>query len=118
MLLNKYELTIKKSKFIAFLYKIEDEKEVKEIINNLKKENTKAKHFPYAYIIDSKQGKSDDKEPHNSAGMQIYNQLIYHNLNSHLIVIVRYFGGTKLGSGNLLRTYLTCAKNVIENNIN
>ena len=50
--------------------------------------------------------------------MHIYNQLIYHNLNSHLIVIVRYFGGTKLGAGNLLRTYLTCAKNVIENNIN
>lgn len=118
MLLNKYELTIKKSKFIAYLYKINDEKDVKEIINNLKKENAKAKHFPYAYIIDIKQGKSDDKEPHNSAGIQIYNQLIYHNLDNHLIVIVRYFGGTKLGAGNLLRTYLTCAKNVIENNIN
>ena len=118
MLLNEFELTIKKSKFIGLLYKIDNEKDIKKILNDVKSMHPKAKHFPYAYILGTTAGKTDDKEPHNSAGMQIYNQLIYHNLNSHLIVIVRYFGGTKLGAGNLLRTYLTCAKNVIENNIN
>ena len=118
MLLNEFELTIKKSKFIGLLYKIDNEKDIKKILNEVKSIHPKAKHFPYAYILGTTAGKTDDKEPHNSAGMQIYNQLIYHNLNSHLIVIVRYFGGTKLGAGNLLRTYLTCAKNVIENNIN
>ena len=113
MLLNTYELTIKKSKFIGILYDVKNEDEVKEILNNIKKEHPKAKHIPYAYIIYNVAKKTDDKEPHNSAGMQIYNQLIYNNLNHHLLVIIRYFGGTKLGAGNLLRAYLECAKNTV-----
>lgn len=114
MLINEYEILIKKSKFIGMLYEINDETDVKSIINNLKLEHPKAKHFPYAYIIGPKQGKTDDKEPHNTAGIQIYNQLIYNNLDHHLIVIIRYFGGIKLGASNLLRAYLDVAKNVIK----
>lgn len=111
MLLNEFELTIKKSKFIGLLYKIDNEKDIKKILNDVKSMYPKAKHFPYAYILGSTAGKTDDKEPHNSAGMQIYNILNYNNLNSHLLIIIRYFGGTKLGAGNLLRTYLEVAKN-------
>ena len=114
MLLNEYELTIKKSKFIGLLYKIDKVEDVKNIINELKKEHPKANHFPYAFILDNKAGKTDDKEPHNSAGMQIYNMLKYSNLCTHLLVIIRYFGGTKLGASNLLRAYLEVAKNTIK----
>ena len=49
---------------------------------------------------------NDDKEPHNSSGMQIYNQLLIHKKDHHLLVIIRYFGGIKLGASNLLRAYL------------
>ncbi len=114
MLLNEFELTIKKSKFIGLLYKIDTEEDIKKILNDVKSMHPKAKHFPYAYILGSIAGKTDDKEPHNSAGMQIYNILNYNNLNSHLLIIVRYFGGTKLGAGNLLRTYLEVAKNTVK----
>lgn len=113
MLLKTYELTIKKSKFIGLLYDVKNEDEIKIILEDLKKEHSKARHMPYAYIVNSIAKKTDDKEPHNSAGTQIYNQLIYNNLDHHLLVVIRYFGGTKLGASNLLRAYLECAKNTI-----
>lgn len=113
MLISENILIIKKSKFIGLLYKIDNEKEVKTILDNLKKEHPKARHFPYAYIVGPKMGKTDDKEPHNTAGMPLFNLLQYHNLDSHLLVVVRYFGGTKLGASNLLRAYNTCAKDTI-----
>ena len=92
----------------------DNEKDIKKILNEVKSIHPKAKHFPYAYILGTTAGKTDDKEPHNSAGMQIYNILNYNNLNSHLLIIIRYFGGTKLGAGNLLRTYLEVAKNTVK----
>ena len=107
---NKEE--IKKSKFIAYYYELDTTEDIKIIIDELKKEHKKAKHIVYAYKFGNTAGKTDDKEPHNSAGMQIYNILNYNNLNSHLLIIIRYFGGTKLGASNLLRTYLEVAKNV------
>ena len=114
MLLNEYTIVIKKSKFIGLLYDIKSSDDVKEILLNLKKEHSKSKHMPYAFIIGNIAKKTDDKEPHNTAGIQIYNQLLMHNLNHHLLVIVRYYGGTKLGASNLLRTYLECAKGVVK----
>ena len=114
-LIGNYEYTEKKSKFIGYLYKIENEDDVKEILSSLKKEHPKARHMPHAYILKNTAKKTDDKEPHNTAGIQIYNQLVYNNLNSHLLVVIRYFGGTKLGAGPLLRAYLNCAKNTITN---
>ena len=113
MLINEYTLTIKKSKFIGLLYDVKDINEVQTILLNLKKEHSKARHMPYAYIIGNIAKKTDDKEPHNTAGIQIYNQLVMHNLNHHLLIIIRYYGGTKLGAANLLRTYLDCANKTI-----
>ena len=113
MLLNTYTLEIKKSKFIGYFYEITDEDDAKKILNDLKSEHPKSRHMPYAYIVNGTARKSDDKEPHNSSGMQIYNQLMMHNKDHHLLVIVRYFGGTKLGASNLLRAYLNTAKNSI-----
>lgn len=115
MLISKYEITIKKSKFIGLLYDVKDICEVKSILDALKQEHSKARHMPHAYILGSLAKKTDDKEPHNTAGIQIYNQLLMNNLDHHLLVIIRYYGGTKLGASNLLRAYLNCAKESINN---
>lgn len=112
-LVNSYTLEIKKSKFIALLYEVETVDEISDILNNLKKEHKKAKHFPYAYKIDLNVKKSDDKEPSGTAGAPILNIIERNNLNNSLLVVIRYFGGIKLGAGGLLRAYSNAAKNVI-----
>ena len=114
LLLNTYTYEIKKSKFISYFYQIDNESEIKEILNNLKSEHKKARHIPYAYILSNTAGKSDDKEPKNTAGLPIYNLLLQNNLVNKAIFVVRYFGGTKLGAGNLLRAYLTASKEVLK----
>ena len=113
-LLNTYTYEIKKSKFISYYYQIDNENDVKKILNNLKGEHKKARHIPYAYILNNTAGKSDDKEPKNTAGLPIYNLMIQNNLVNKAIFVVRYFGGTKLGAGNLLRAYLTTSKEVLK----
>ena len=115
LLLNTYTYEIKKSKFISYFYQINNENEVKEILTNLKSEHKRARHIPYAYILANTAGKSDDKEPQNTAGLPIYNLMLQNNLVNKAIFVVRYFGGTKLGAGNLLRAYLTASKEVIKN---
>jgi len=109
---NNYE--IKKSKFIAYYYEISSVEEAKDILEKLKVEHKKARHIPYAYILTNTASKSDDKEPTNTAGLPLYNLLLHKNLNNVLIAVVRYFGGTKLGAGNLLRSYVESAKIAIE----
>ncbi|MBQ4031119.1 MAG: YigZ family protein [Bacilli bacterium] len=113
-LLNKSKIEIKKSKFLGYAYEVETIEEVKQVIDTLKKEHNKAKHAPYAYILSNTAGKSDDKEPSNTAGLPIYNLLEMRNLKNIIVVVVRYFGGTKLGAGNLLRAYLEAAKEAIK----
>ena len=113
-LINTYTIEIKKSKFIAYYYEVLNKEEVEIILTNLKKEHKKARHIPYAYKIDNIIKKSDDKEPSNTAGTPIYNIIIQNNLNNTLICVVRYFGGTLLGTGLLTRSYLNSAKEVIK----
>lgn len=113
-LINSYTLEIKKSKFIAYYYEINDKDEVDEILDYLKKEHKKARHIPYAYKIDNIVKKSDDKEPSNTAGTPIYNIIMQNNLDNVFIAVVRYFGGTLLGSGLLTRSYLNSTKEVIK----
>lgn len=113
-LLNTKTLEIKKSKFIGFYYEVDSLEEIELIINDLKKDNKKAKHFPYAYKIDGLIKKSDDKEPSGTAGMPILNIIEKNNLNHTLIVIVRYFGGIKLGAGGLIRAYSNTAKELLK----
>ena len=111
-LINSYTYEIKKSKFIGLMYHVESKEEVKEILDYLKKEHKKARHIPYAYKVGPIASKSDDKEPNNTAGMPIYNILENKNLENTLIVVVRYFGGTKLGAGGLFRAYMEAARGV------
>ena len=103
----------KGSKFFGYAFPVTDENQVKEYINHLKKEHYNARHWCYAWQL----GKSydsyrvnDDGEPSNSAGMPIFGQLQSYDVTNVLIVVVRYFGGTKLGVGGLMQAYKTAAK--------
>ena len=99
------EIIVNKSKFITFLYKIKNEDDALNIINNIKKEYKDASHVCYAYITDNIKRFNDDKEPNHTAGMPILNVLENKDLNNVLAITVRYFGGIKLGSGGLTRAY-------------
>ena len=107
-------LEIKKSKFYGYLYELNSIDEVDIILKNIKKDNKKARHFPYAYKYNSMAKKTDDKEPSGTCGTPLLNVLERNNLNNHLIVVVRYFGGIKLGAGPLLRSYSKTANEVIK----
>ena len=108
-LIKESLVEIKKSKFIGLYYEVNDVEEVNNILESLKKEHKKARHMPYAYKIGSIAKKTDDKEPSNTAGLPIYNIIERKELNNVLIVVVRYFGGIKLGAGGLLRAYSQAA---------
>ncbi len=112
-LLNTYQFDVKKSKFISYFYQIDSKNDVKLIFDQLKKEHKKAKHIPYAYFIQNTAGKSDDKEPSNTAGTPIFHILERSNYRNHAIFVVRYFGGIKLGAGGLIRSYQEAAKQVL-----
>lgn len=102
------EIIIKKSRFITKLYYIEDINEVSNIINDLKKEYKKCTHICYAYIIEEKEKAFDDGEPSHTAGRPILNVLQKKNITNILVVVIRYFGGIKLGAGGLTRAYSNC----------
>ena len=112
-LISEYTLEIKKSKFIGLYYEVNSKEEVEEILTNLKAEHKKARHIPYSYKIGPLAKKSDDKEPANTAGSPIYNLIEQKGLDNCLIVVIRYFGGVKLGAGPLTRAYKTAALEAI-----
>ena len=103
---------IKKSKFYAFNYSVDSTEEINTILDSLKKEHKKARHIVYAYKIDGIEKKYDDGEPSGTAGLPLYNIINKKKLNHILIVVVRYFGGIKLGAGGLLRAYNTAGSDV------
>jgi len=99
------EIIIKNSKFICYLYKVKDINEINNILNNIKEEHKDATHHCYAYILDNIKKSSDDGEPGGTAGIPILKVLENNNLNYVLAIVVRYFGGIKLGAGGLVRAY-------------
>ena|SRR5690554_6311371 len=109
----------KGSKFLAFAYPVESEQEIKEVLDKLKKQYYDARHHCYAYIL-GKDGQdfraNDDGEPGHSAGDPILGQIRSNNLTNTLIVVVRYFGGTKLGVGGLVTAYKTASSDAIAAN--
>lgn len=110
----------KNSKFFGYAFPITAEEEVKPIIEILKKRHPNAGHFCYAYKIGTETivyRANDDGEPSNSAGMPIYGQILSFSLTNILIVVVRIFGGVKLGVGGLISAYRTTAQLVLENAI-
>ncbi len=113
---NKYEETIKYSKFISLIYRVYTKDEVKEYLNKAKESYPSATHYCYGYVIDNDIKSSDDNEPSKTAGIPILNQIINNELNYTLIIVVRYFGGVKLGVGPLTRAYAKVAREVITPN--
>ncbi|WP_299602486.1 YigZ family protein [uncultured Aquimarina sp.] len=116
----------KNSKFFGYSFPISREEDVKPIIESLKKQHHAARHWCYAWQlgVETIQYRSnDDGEPSNSAGQPIYGQIQSFEVTNILVVVVRYFGGVKLGVGGLINAYKTSAKlsleasNVIEKTI-
>ena len=108
----------KNSKFFGYAFPVTTEEEVKEILEKLRKDHFSARHWCYAYQIGIEKIQyraNDDGEPNNSAGMPIYGQIQSFELTNVLIVIVRYFGGVKLGVGGLITAYKTAAQMALEN---
>jgi len=114
-LLNQSLIIEKKSKFIGMLYEIECKEDVLNILSKVKENNKGYRHIPYAYYLKNTASKSDDKEP-GGIGMSFLNTLERNKLDSHLLLVVRYYGGTKLGASNLLRTYSKAANDCINKN--
>lgn len=101
------------SKFYGYAFPVEDEDQVKEHIEDLKKQHHQARHWCYAWVLGidySRYRANDDGEPSNSAGAPIHGQLQAYELTNTLIVVVRYFGGTKLGVGGLINAYRSAAQ--------
>jgi len=110
----------KGSKFIALIFPIKDEKDVKTIVKDLKKEYHDARHHCYAYRIgigESCYRMNDDGEPSGTAGKPIYGQIVSYGLSDVLIVVIRYFGGTLLGVSGLINAYRNAAYDGINNSV-
>jgi len=102
----------KGSKFLAFAYPVGSEEEVKQRLSELRKAYFDARHHCYAYVLGSEKEKfraADDGEPNHSAGDPILGQIRSRHLTNVLVVVVRYFGGVKLGVGGLVQAYKTSA---------
>jgi uncharacterized YigZ family protein len=107
----------KSSKFFGYAFPIQSEEEVKPIIEQLKKLHPHAVHYCYAYQIGTEKisyRANDDGEPSNTAGAPIYGQIQSFGVTNVLLVVVRIFGGIKLGVGGLISAYKTTAQLVLE----
>lgn len=110
----------KNSKFFGYAFPVTSEEDVKENLERLRKEHFSARHWCYAYQIGTEKIQyraNDDGEPNNSAGMPIYGQIQSFEVTNVLVVVVRYFGGVKLGVGGLISAYKTAAQMALENAI-
>jgi len=115
---NFAEVTYKEksSVFVGQVYHCETENEAANILEPIKKKHYDATHYCYAYKLITEQFKySDDGEPNGSAGIRILNAIEHFNLINVIVVITRYYGGTKLGVGPLGKAYYTSTYNVLKN---
>lgn len=111
------EYEIKNSRFITLLYRIDDNFNLDDYLDVVKKSYPKATHYCYAYRTISSQKSYDDGEPSGTAGIPMLNVLIKEDLMNILAITVRYFGGIKLGAGGLVRAYtksLTTALSMVK----
>ncbi len=108
----------KGSKFIAYAFPVNSEEDIKTEIDILKKEYYDARHHCYAYMLGAEKNDfraNDDGEPSSTAGKPILGQILSCDLTNILIVVIRYFGGTKLGVSGLIHAYKTAALDAISN---
>ncbi|WP_407403162.1 IMPACT family protein [Chryseobacterium sp.] len=110
----------KGSKFVGFAYQVNNEKELRAVLEKVRGEHPKATHHCYAFrlgINGENYRANDDGEPSGSAGLPIYNQLLAHEITNVLVIVVRYYGGTKLGVPGLVRAYKESAKLTLEESL-
>lgn len=107
----------KGSKFLGYAFPVNSENELKNALNEIWEQHPKATHHCYAFRLGlngENYRANDDGEPSGSAGLPIYNQLLANDLTNILLVVVRYYGGTKLGVSGLVKTYKESAKLTLE----
>lgn len=107
----------KRSKFLAFAHHVTSENEVKELLQQYKKKYYDARHCCYAYMLGAERTTfraNDDGEPSSTAGKPILGQINSHQLTNILIIVIRYFGGVKLGTSGLIEAYKAAANSAIE----
>ena len=109
---NSY-VELNKSKFYGILLPLNNVDDFKGLLADIKKEHPKAKHVVYAYRVGMASKSNDDQEPKGTAGRPLLELLHKKDLNNLVLFVVRYFGGTKLGAGRLLRTYVSAGVEVI-----
>ncbi len=105
------------SKFISHAYPVKNEEDVKAILAQLRKDYYDARHHCYAYILNPDKSAfriNDDGEPSGSAGKPIHGQLLSYDLTNVLVVVIRYFGGTKLGIPGLINAYREATKDALD----
>ncbi|HNU77789.1 MAG: YigZ family protein [Bacteroidota bacterium] len=108
----------KGSRFLAFLYPVKNEEEIRELLQKIKKEHYNARHHCYAWRLGKEEIRfraNDDGEPSSTAGKPILGQLVSKELTQVLLVVVRYFGGILLGTGGLIHAYREAAADAIRN---
>lgn len=108
----------KGSKFIASAFTVNSEEEVKQALAEVKKKYYDARHHCYAYMIGPDKAcfrSSDDGEPSGTAGKPILNQILSKDVTNVCIIVVRYFGGIKLGVSGLINAYKTAAREALDN---
>ena len=110
----KNTIVIEKSEFICYLKRCNDVEEFKEFLNSVKKYHYDATHHCSAYISKDVKRSNDDGEPSGTAGMPILNALEKRNMEDTGAVVVRYFGGIKLGAGGLIRAYSNATLKAID----
>ncbi len=111
------KITINKSDFIAILYPIKDKEDISLCIKDAKDKYSKATHYCYAGTLGDNRAWAtyqDDGEPKGTAGMPILDVIDHHNLTNALCVVIRYFGGIKLGAGGLVRAYSNATSEVLK----
>ena len=108
----------KGSKFLAFAFPVESEDQARQHLDELRNQYHDARHHCYAYLIGQEMDThrmNDDGEPSSTAGKPIFGQIRSHNVTNILIVVVRYFGGTLLGTSGLIRAYKSAAGDALSN---
>ncbi len=108
----------KGSKFLAFAFPVTSETEIKNHVDSIKKEYYDARHHCYAYILGPDKATyraNDDGEPSGTAGRPIHGQLLSKDITNTLVIVVRYFGGIKLGVSGLINAYKTATKDALDN---
>jgi len=110
-------ITVRKSIFFATVCSVTDNREARNLVKELKRKDHKARHIAFAFRIDGNpviEGMSDGGEPRGTGGLPILTLLRNKDLNNILVAVTRYWGGVKLGTGNLKRAYLSAAKEALE----